>query len=623
VLIAVFQLLLATAACYGLWRLFVWSAAAMPPLAKRIVAAGFLIRALAGQALFWISWLRLPIARSLQIGDGIWLFIDGWWYMSYARHLMHEGVVATLTLTDARYPSRVFVQILTTCVALFGDMASVAIFLNCAAYLATCAILFRLRPRGNGALLFALAAVAFGPGMIIWSLQPLKDTVFLLFIAALVYVCALWQERPRLSLAVAIVALAYALSSIRWYFGMVVWLALGVFFVVTALRTQRRAVLIAAAVLLFAVIAQAVRLGGQEDIPIGIREILDPRPRIAALWRPSKATQTVTNIRGGFERTAGATSIKPGRALQPAPAPVLVAKKSAPIAKRAPAPPPIVEPEPVPTTAAPALATAAPAPAPPVPEPSTPVPAPEPEKPAPVAAPTPTPETPAPIAKPKSAPVPAPAPATPQPAPAPVPVPEKPAPISALAPEPEKPAPITITTPPPAPAKPKPAPEHRRAKPAPVTTTTVHPPPVTQSQPTPPPPPPARVPLRRPPEPAAPSFAARMISGVAAAFLPRVLGQALGLVSIGGGRGLWAFAELDTVAFDAVLLFAIVYIARTRPRITPLFVLVLLVFLGNAGPLIYTVTNFGTLFRLREMLYFLAALVPLTLAPRTPSSPAS
>ena len=481
-LIAILQVLLTAAACYGLWRLFVWSAAAVPPPAKRIVAAGFLIRALAGQALFWISWLRLPVARSMQLGEGIWFFIDGWWYMGYARHLMHEGWMATLTLADARYPSRVFVQILTACVALFGDPASIAILLNCAAYLATCAILVRL--------------------------QPLKDTVFLLLIAALVYVCARWQERPRLWLAVPMIALAYALASIRWYFGMIVWLALGLFFVVTALRTQHRVVVLAAAVLLFAVLAQAVRLGGREDIPAGMRELLDPRPRIAALWRPSKAAQTVNIARGGFEHTPGATSIKPGPALEkPAPPPP---------------PPPVVE---------------------------------------------------------KSAP-----------SPAPAPVVEKPAAAPAA-------APAGGGTPPVRPA----------------------------GTPAVPPPPPVPAPVlhrRRPPEPTAPSFAARMISGVAAAFLPRVLGQALGLVSIGGGRGLWMFAELDTLAFDAVLLFAIVYVARTRSRITPLFVLVLLIFLADAVPMVYAVTNFGTLFRLREMLYFLAVLVPLTLAPRT-SSPAS
>ncbi|HEY6138545.1 MAG TPA: hypothetical protein VI670_12350, partial [Thermoanaerobaculia bacterium] len=340
-LIAIVQVLLTAAACYGLWRLFLWSAAAMPPLAKRIVTAGFLIRAVAGQALFWISWLRLPIARSLQIGDGIWFFIDGWWYMGYARHLLNEGWMAALTLTDARYPSRVFVQILTACVALFGDPASVAILLNCAAYLATCAILVRLQPRGNGAVLFALAAASFGPGMIVWALQPLKDTVFLLLIAALVYVCARWQERPRLWLALPIVALAYALSSIRWYFGFVVWLALALFFFFTALRTQHRVAFIAAAVLLFAVLAQAVRLGGREDIPIGIRGMLDPRPRIAALWRPSNATQAISAVRGGFENTPGATSIRPGPTLQ---------QKQA-------------EREPVPTMTAPATAAPAPEPA--------------------------------------------------------------------------------------------------------------------------------------------------------------------------------------------------------------------------------------------------------------------
>ena len=94
-----------------------------------------------------------------------------------------------------------------------------------------------------------------------------------------------------------------------------------------------------------------------------------------------------------------------------------------------------------------------------------------------------------------------------------------------------------------------------------------------------------------------------------------MIGQPLGLVRIGGGRGLWVFAELDTIAFDAVLIFAIVYIVRGRRRITPLFVLVLLVFVASAGPMVYTVANFGTLFRLREMLYFLAAILPVTLAP--------
>jgi hypothetical protein len=43
--------------------------------------------------------------------------------------------------------------------------------------------------------------------------------------------------------------------------------------------------------------------------------------------------------------------------------------------------------------------------------------------------------------------------------------------------------------------------------------------------------------------------------------------------------------------------------------------MVLLVLIVTAVPMVYTVANFGTLFRLREMLYFLVAILPVTLAP--------
>jgi len=101
-------------------------------------------------------------------------------------------------------------------------------------------------------------------------------------------------------------------------------------------------------------------------------------------------------------------------------------------------------------------------------------------------------------------------------------------------------------------------------------------------------------------------------------FLPRILGQALGLIRIGGGRGFWFFVEIDTLVFDAVMLFAAVYCARalrSGARITPLFVFMVLVLAATAGPMVYAVSNFGTLFRLRQMVYLLTALLPLTLEP--------
>ena len=100
-------------------------------------------------------------------------------------------------------------------------------------------------------------------------------------------------------------------------------------------------------------------------------------------------------------------------------------------------------------------------------------------------------------------------------------------------------------------------------------------------------------------------------------FLPRILAESLGIIRVGGGRGLWLFAEVDTIVFDLVLIYAIVYCTRNlrhgRARVTATFVLCVLVFVMTAGPMLYTVNNFGTLFRLRLMVYFLAAILPITL----------
>src|SRR5207244_1093883 len=82
--LAILQLVLATAACFALWRL--WSSLFGRGVMPAIIAAGFLIRAFAGQVLFWLSWVPLPIGRSLQAGDGFWFFaIDAPFYMDFAK----------------------------------------------------------------------------------------------------------------------------------------------------------------------------------------------------------------------------------------------------------------------------------------------------------------------------------------------------------------------------------------------------------------------------------------------------------------------------------------------------------------------------------------------------------
>jgi hypothetical protein len=122
------------------------------------------------------------------------------------------------------------------------------------------------------------------------------------------------------------------------------------------------------------------------------------------------------------------------------------------------------------------------------------------------------------------------------------------------------------------------------------------------------------------------TLTARVITGFAAMFLPRMLGESLGLIRVGGGRGLWVFAETDTLLFDVVLLYTIFYCARALrrgdARITATFIFCLLVFVMTAGPMLYTVNNFGTLFRLRLMVYVAAAILPLTLRRSAGVSPA-
>src|SRR6476659_2594123 len=97
-MIVALQILLTAIACAGLWRLWSWLDGRGK--ASLIISIGFLIRMLAGQILFWISWLRLPIARSLQLGNGFWFFAtDGPGYLSYADELIGKGVAATLSIT--------------------------------------------------------------------------------------------------------------------------------------------------------------------------------------------------------------------------------------------------------------------------------------------------------------------------------------------------------------------------------------------------------------------------------------------------------------------------------------------------------------------------------------------
>jgi len=405
-------------------------------------------------------------------------------------------------------------------------VASTGILFNSFFYLATCGLILLIarddeRPRD-----FALAAIAFGPATILWSLQPLKDTYFVFLIVAMVAIWREWQklwrgEGVRRPLPIAICAatmwyLVYAISGTRWYVGAFL-VAISFFFLgVVANRPRPRLAGSVVAVLLFVVLGQAFVAGGDFDIPLPLRTALDVRTIFRPRAHAERAKVLLTTVRRGFEMTPGNTMIVPGRALQ----------------------------------------TVAPVPTEPQPKPKAEPAPPSAEK---VEA---SPPPPPPAKKPESA--------------------------AALSPPAKNPE---VAPPPPRPFRIRRA-HHRRVRAAAPSETVM-------------------------------SLVSKIAAGAAAMFVPRAIAQTVGLVRIGGGRGFWLFADLDTVVFDLVIFVALAYCARAivrrERRVTPLFLLVLLLFAGLTAPMVYVVANFGTLFRLREMLYVFAALLPLTLGPRTPA----
>src|SRR5436190_1934706 len=183
----------------GLWR--VWRViAAGDRRVAQIVGMGLLIRIVGTQALFWISWLHLPLGRSLQLGDGFWFYaVDAPKYVAAAQDLAGRGFFVAMA-GAGQYPSEVFVQLLSLCVSLFGFVGVLATFLNGFAFLVGCLAVLKLAPaRGTHrpASLVALSALAFGPGFVLWALQPLKDTVFTALIILMVGAFRLWESASQ------------------------------------------------------------------------------------------------------------------------------------------------------------------------------------------------------------------------------------------------------------------------------------------------------------------------------------------------------------------------------------------------------------------------------------------
>src|SRR5258706_10992924 len=312
--------------CGAGWLL--WTAwrrlAAINARAGVLIGAGLAIRALIAQAMFWISYLHLPIARSLQDGDGFWtLAVDGRVYFGKANDLLAHGWTA-VTLVDKTLPSPAFLQILAVFQFLFGGAASVGALLNLFAYLGACAAILRLGRAADGHLsapaLIALAPLSFGPALIIWSVQPLKDPFFIFAVTAFVVACTLWQEawRGRFSTSRFVVPLLlmlivmYAVVGIRWYFGLLLWIASLPFFAAAAWRSNRRVAASITNVIVFFALWQVIIFAGG---PYGRGRLTFP---FGSGERNGKSSLTAAVVRSrqNFDESRVNTMITSGEALQ-------------------------------------------------------------------------------------------------------------------------------------------------------------------------------------------------------------------------------------------------------------------------------------------------------------------
>jgi hypothetical protein len=211
---------------------YVWRQA---PAVAAIMAIGIVARAAAGLALFWISYLDLPILRGLHSGDGFWVLApDARYYYQAAAALSADFPPSTVT-----GPTAGFVSIFSGWMYLVGRSPASGLFLNLTLYVLLCVLVVRVcRPAGDRTAQLACAAclgpLSVAPVVLAHSSQPLKDDAFVflsvvtcLSVLALLRVRADTGARQKdrwiiLAALVGLGAAAYIISGIRLYFAALV-----------------------------------------------------------------------------------------------------------------------------------------------------------------------------------------------------------------------------------------------------------------------------------------------------------------------------------------------------------------------------------------------------------------
>jgi len=177
------------AAVVGAGLLWWWSRRLSQDRRLGAIAVGsFLVRALLGVLLFFVSYYGWPFLETLQLGRGFWLFgPDSVGYHLYASSILdafHFGVELPDPGTGMEY-----YLVVTGVYGLLGRHPLCGMLFNGWLAAASALLAYRIGHRlfGQRAALTAVLLVGFWPSSLLWSAQLLKDSVgiFLIF-------CALW-----------------------------------------------------------------------------------------------------------------------------------------------------------------------------------------------------------------------------------------------------------------------------------------------------------------------------------------------------------------------------------------------------------------------------------------------
>jgi hypothetical protein len=318
----------------GIFLWYLWRAIEPDRLLAVLIAGGFVARSLAGQHLFWVSWLNLPYGKPLQLGGGLWFFgYDARYYFTPAAQSVSGGLLEVVDL-PAVLPSLAFTRILAVFIWLFGPVVSTALFVNLACYLGSAFLIVRwARLHDLSTRLTAVPLVALGylPSFVLWSLQPLKDAFFVFFILLFAYsvdgCLVAWNAaRDRRlgglsrNLLLAFVAL-WQLAGTRWYYAatvIMVWAVVSVS-ILLQVRSPRQLVGRVAFILVTTFcFSQILLVASGTYLPPGLRARLRPWDAKATTAGLRTVGETIEASRNNFDyydKKGAGTMIRAGRSL--------------------------------------------------------------------------------------------------------------------------------------------------------------------------------------------------------------------------------------------------------------------------------------------------------------------